>query len=157
MKWFNKIKRKAKITYYKTILEENKTNIKESVEEGHSENDKINLPNSFNIENKPVSDKTEIPDAFNNCFVNIGYKVNHNVPCVKRDFTSYLPNNNAQSMFLEPVISADIITLSKKFKPKTSFGADGVSTKLLTKTVIIIVYPVESGYFQLIWNVQNLE
>jgi len=61
-------------------------------------------------------------------------------------------------MFLDPVISADIITLTKKFKPKTSFGADGVPTKLLTNTIDIIVDPIthivnltlESGIFQLI-------
>jgi len=59
-------------------------------------------------------------------------------------------------MFLDRVIFADVITLSKKFKPKTSFGGDGVSTKLLTKTIDIIVDPIkhivnhtiESGIFQ---------
>jgi hypothetical protein len=159
LKLFNKIKRKAKITYYKTILEENKNNIKQIwkvlKKAIGKENDKINLPNSFNIEKKAVSDKTEIADAFNNFFANIGYKVSHNVPSVKKDFTSYLPNHHAQSMFLDPVIPADIITLTKKFKPKTSFGADGVSTKLLTKTIDIIVDPIthivnltlESGIF----------
>ena len=58
-------------------------------------------------------------------------------------------------MFLDPVISADIITLTKKFKPKTSFGAESVSIKLLTKTIDTIVDPIthivnltfESGIF----------
>jgi len=90
------------ITYYKTILEENK-NIKQIWEVLKKaiwkENYKINLSNSVNIENKPVGVKTKIADAFNNFVVNIGCKVNHNVPSVKRDFTSYLPNHNAQSMF----------------------------------------------------------
>jgi len=67
-------------------------------------NYKINLPNSFNIEYKSVSDKTEIGDAFKKKIVNIGYKVNHNIAIVNRNFISYLPNN-AQSMFLEPIIS----------------------------------------------------
>ena len=44
------------------------------------ENDKINLPNSFNIENKPVSDKTEIDGSSSNLFLNIG------VPSMTRDF-----------------------------------------------------------------------
>ena len=64
-------------------------------------NENLNLSNSFNIENKPVSNKAEIADAFNNVLANIGYKVNQHVPCLKRDFTSYLPNHNAQSMFLK--------------------------------------------------------
>ena len=89
LKLFNKIKSKAKITYYKTILEGNNNNIKliwnvlkKTI---GKECDKINLPNSFNTEKTPVSDKTEIADYF----MNIGYNVNHNVPSVKRDFTSY--------------------------------------------------------------------
>ena len=79
-------------------------------------NENLNLSNSFNIENKPVSNKTEIADAFNNVLANIGYKVNQHVPCLKWDFTSYFPSHNAQSMFLDPEISADIITLTKEFK-----------------------------------------
>ena len=146
LKLFNKIKRKAKITYYKTILEENKHNIKQTwkvlKKAIGKEHDKINLPNTFNVENKSVSDKTEIADAFNNFFANIGYNVSHNVPSVNRDFSSYLPNHNVQSMFLNPVIPADIITLTSKFKPKTSYGADGISTKLLSKTIDIIVDPI---------------
>ena len=79
-------------------------------------NENLNLSNSFNIENKPVNNKTEIADAFNNVLANIGYKVNQHVPCLKRDFTSYFSNHNAQSMFFDPEIYADIITLTKEFK-----------------------------------------
>ena len=71
-------------------------------------NENLNISNSFNIENKLVSNKTEIADAFN--------KVNQHVPCLKRDFKSYFSNDNAQSMFLDPEISADIITLKQEFK-----------------------------------------
>ncbi|KAK2144185.1 hypothetical protein LSH36_778g00072 [Paralvinella palmiformis] len=59
LKLFNGIKRKAKINYYKTILEENMNNIKQIWKVWKKaigkENYKIYLPNSFNIENKPVS------------------------------------------------------------------------------------------------------
>ena len=146
LKLFNKIKRKAKITYYKTIIEENKHNTKQIwkvlKKAIGKENNKASLPNSFNVENKSVSDKTEIASAFNTFFANIGYNVSHNVPRAKKDFASYLPDHNAQSIFLDPVITADILALTKKLKPKTSYGADGISTKLLTNTIDIIVNPI---------------
>ena len=56
MKAFNKIKRKAKINYFKTILEENKNNTKQIwkvlKKAIGKENNKKNFPQSFNIENK---------------------------------------------------------------------------------------------------------
>jgi hypothetical protein len=61
---------------------------------------------------KSVCDKTEIASAFNTFFVNIGYNVSHNVPRANKDFASYLPNHNAQSIFLDLVIPADILALT---------------------------------------------
>ena len=88
LKLFNKIKRKAKINYYKTILEQNKHNTKQIwkvlKKAIGKENNKASLPKSFKIENKSVSDKTEIAGAFNNFFANIGYNVSHNVPRAKK-------------------------------------------------------------------------
>ncbi|KAK2151954.1 hypothetical protein LSH36_344g00015 [Paralvinella palmiformis] len=43
-------------------------------------NNKSNFPQSFNIENSTVSNKTEIADAFNKFFVNIGLNLSKNVP-----------------------------------------------------------------------------
>jgi len=40
------------------------------------------------------------------------------------------------------VITADIISITAKLKPKTSHGADGISTKLLTKTIDKIIDPI---------------
>ena len=98
-----KIKRKAKILYYKTELEANKHNSKQMWKVLRSaigkENNKINFPQSFNIENKPVSDKYETANAFNNLFANIGFNVNSNVPLSNKDFRDYMSRHNAQSMF----------------------------------------------------------
>ena len=56
---FNKIKRKAKILYYKTELEANKHNNKQMWKVLRSaigkETNKISFPQSFSIENKPSS------------------------------------------------------------------------------------------------------
>ena len=53
-----------------------------------------------------------------------------------------MPNHNAKSIFLDPVIPADILDITNKLKPKTSYGADGISTKLLMKTIDTIIFPI---------------
>ena len=53
-----------------------------------------------------------------------------------------MPDHNAKSIFLDPVIPADIFDITNKFKPKTSYGADGISTKLLIKTIDTIIFPI---------------
>jgi hypothetical protein len=45
-------------------------------------------------------------------------------------YDTYMPNHNV-IMFLTPVIALHILDVTRKFKPKTSYGADGISTKLL--------------------------
>ena len=145
LKLFNKIKRKAIICYYKTVLDQNRHNTKQTwnilKKAIGKENNKANFPQSFNIDNNTVRNKKEIAHAFNTFFANIGYNVNHNVPQSNKSFISYLPNHNAKSIFLDPVIPADIFDITNKFKPKTSYGADGISTKLLIKTIDTIIFP----------------
>ena len=146
VKAFNKIKRKAKINYFKTILEENKSNTKQIwkvlKKAIGKENNKKNFPQSFNIENKTVSDQDEIANSFNSFFANIEYKVNNSGPKSNKNCRDYMPHLNTHSIFLDPVIPADILTIVNKLKPKTSYGEDGISAKLLSKTIDKIIDPI---------------
>ena len=53
-----------------------------------------------------------------------------------------MPHPNTHSIFLDPVIPADILTIVNKLKPKTSYGEDGISAKLLSKTIDKIIDPI---------------
>ena len=101
------------------------------------ENNKKNFPQSFNIENKTVNDQDEIANSFNSLFANIGYKVNNSVPKSNTNF-----RRDMYSIFLHPVIPADILTIVNKLKPKTSYGEDRISAKLLTKTIDKMLDPI---------------
>ena len=46
------------------------------------------------------------------------------------------------SMFLEPVMPYDILSVCYKLKPKSSCGNDGIATKLLRETISYIVQPI---------------
>ena len=54
--------------------------------------------------------------------------------------TIYHPNTHF--IFLDPVIPADILTIVNKLKPKTSYEEDGISAKLLSKTIDKIIDPI---------------
>ena len=53
-----------------------------------------------------------------------------------------MPHPNTHSIFIDPVIPAVILTIVNKLKPKTSYGEDGISAKLLSKTTDQIIDPI---------------
>ena len=146
VKIFNKLKRRAKITYFKTSIDVNKQNAKELwkiLKQAIGKvNNKANLPRSFLVDNETVSDEDAIAKGFNNFFANIGLNISHNVPASRKSFDKYLPHHNAKSIFLDPVHPMEVINVARKLKPKTSSGSDGVSSKLLIQTIDQIVNPM---------------
>jgi hypothetical protein len=143
---FTKIKRKMKILYYKKILEENKNNSKKCWSVLHQAlgklNSKSSFPKTFLINNSQISDTREIAEGFNNFFSNIGFQTSHNVPQTNKHFSSYMPNKQLHSMFLEQVEPSDVISSVNKLKPKSSSGHDGFSTKILKDTIENIIEPI---------------
>ncbi len=82
-----RLQRRMKATYYENVLEETKNKIKKTWNTlkrliGKT-NDKSILPNSFQINNKPINDRQE---AFNNFFSNIGLQTSNNVPKANKKF-----------------------------------------------------------------------
>ena len=47
-----------------------------------------------------------------------------------------------RSMFIDPVVSYDVLLTTYNLKPKLSQGYDGISTKLLKKTISNILQPI---------------
>ena len=127
---FNKLKRKRKIFYFKTYLEENKNNSKKCWSMLKypiwKMNDKSSLPDSFKMNNQTYTDKAEIAEGFNDFFSKIGLHTSH-LPPYKKHFSSYMSPPVQQSLFLGPVTPSDVSTSAKKLKPKTSSGFDNMS------------------------------
>jgi len=142
---YNKLKHKMKIKYFKDMLESNKNSMKNiwtilKKVIGKQRN-VVNFPSTFPINNKQVSEKSEITDLFNNYFCNIGIVTSQNIPKAKQTYTSYLNKSTGMtnSIFIEPVDSSYIIETVRKLKSKLSSGHDEISTKLLQKTLSEII------------------
>ncbi len=53
-----------------------------------------------------------------------------------------MPKSLLHSFFLGPVAPSDVVNFSKKLKPKTSFGHDQISNKLLKETIENVLEPI---------------
>jgi len=96
------VKDNGKTTNFKDILESNKnsmkniwTILKKAI--GKQRN-KLNISSTFPINNKQVSEKSEITDSFNNYFSNIGIVTSQNVPKAKQTNMSYLNKSTGISV-----------------------------------------------------------
>ena len=122
---FNKLKRKMKIFYYKSTLEEFKNDTKKCwtvLKQAIGKiNDKSGYPLIFNINNTKISDQNKIAEGFNNFFSGIGLHTSHNVPHTNKCFSSYMPPSFHKTFFLGPVAPSDVSCVVKKMKTKIKF------------------------------------
>ncbi len=101
-----------------------------------------NPPQTFYINNTPLTDKVQIAEGFNNYFSNIGLLTSRNVPISNKCFTSFMPQPLEHSIFLGPVAPIEVLNLAKKLKSKLSSGQDNISNKLLKDTIDNILEPM---------------
>ena len=143
---FNKLKRAMKIKYFSNSLEENKNNIKKTwiiLRQAIGKlNNKSNFPHTFVINDIPVTNKLQAAEGFNNYFSKIGIQTSQNVPPSNKGFRDYMPRPVLNSMFIEPVLPSDVLSVATKLKPKSSCGHDDISTKLLKQTLDYIIQPI---------------
>lgn len=142
----NKIIRIAKKNYLESKLNEYKGDMKETwrilrLALGIHHSKRMN-PTSITINNNSSTDKYTIVNAFNKHYSSIISDTRQKIPITDTSYTDYLPPSNPNSIFITPVTSQDIINIVRKLKPKTSFGHDNISTKLLKSAIPSIITPL---------------
>jgi len=128
----------AKKKYYAEKLEENNYDMKKTwtyLKEAICKNyDRSTLPTMFEVDNVKMNDPNKIAQSFNEFFSNVGPKVNKEVPTTNKKYTDYL-ENHPNNIFLNPMTTYDIITITNQLKPKNSCGYDDISTKLIKNVI----------------------
>ena len=108
--------------YYKSMLNKNKNKIKNTwallKKAIGKENDKSNIPQSIQIQNEHVTDKTKISDSFNDYFASIGKNTGQNVPKTQTNYSNYLNTPVLNSIYLENVEPNQVADIINKLKPK---------------------------------------
>ena len=143
---FNLVRRELKSKYYRETLTKYKNNTKETwklIGQVITKSKSISkLPSSFVINDKVITDPTDIAENFNHFFSNIASNIVENIPQSLNSYRSYLTESHATNFFMNPVVPNDLITSTGMLKPKSSSGYDNISNKILKETINEVVLPL---------------
>ena len=128
--------RSAKRNYYHNKLELEKNDIRKTwktINEIMNRNKhKQNLPDEFAIDDKLISDRTEISNRFNEFFSGIGMNLCKNIDMpTDISYKDFLTNPSKNCFAFQNIENKTIITVIDSLKPKNSIGHDKISCKLL--------------------------
>ena len=157
---FNKIKRKAKISFTQTQLNLYKNNIRKSWQIVNNllgkRTDKSSCVKLLTINDNQISDPKDIADHFAHFFKNVGKNQATSISAINKSPHDYLRNSNLNmSMFMKPTDETEIANIIQSFISKTSSGFDNISNKLLknilpgviTPLTILINQSIKEGIF----------
>ncbi len=131
--------RLAKRNYYQTLFAKFKCDIKSTWktinEILNQTKHKIKFPLYFKDGENMVTSKELIVNKFNTFFTNIGSKLSQQIKRPKnKSFKDYLISNNNNQFKFQITNEEFVGQIIDKLAPKTSFGFDGIFSKLL-KTI----------------------
>ena len=143
---FNCLKRRAKNLYYKNKLSFYHQNAKKSwdiLREVLGEQKKLNPTPCFFWEgDTKISGDKKIAEGFSKFFSEIGDSLAKKIPNSKNNFKSYMGNKVDENFVFKSITPADLLEAAKTLKPKCSFGADFISSKLLKNALPTLVKPI---------------
>ena len=103
---------------------------------------KSELPESFNLNNTVVTDKSIIANEFNRFFTHIGPELASEIPHQDGNFMDYL-NQPRDNVFNFATVTESVVNkIIDNLQPKSSCGWDGISPKLIKACKQIISKPL---------------
>ena len=161
---FNKIftacRRKAQALYYAEKFSQSRSDLKETWKlirevscSKKRQRDKI--PDYFRHKGNILRDPKTIADEFNKYFAEIGPNLAEKVPQSSKPFSDFLGSKIESDFKFTELSESRLFNFIKRMKPKTSFGEDLVSNKVLQFVAPTILRPLKhlinlslkSGYF----------
>ena len=151
LKTYNRILKQsirlAKKSFYSKYFNDYKNNIKKT---WNMINEIINkkkfsnsFPKQFLINDNLESDPKTIAQQFNNYFVEIGPKLASSIKNNDHGtYKDYLNNPIQQTFLFNSINKSEIIKTIDNLKPKTSYGIDRLSNKLLKQCKQELAYPI---------------
>ena len=149
--------KQAEIKYYENLFDEHKDSVYNTWK---SLNPIINpkkgksatVIKKLIIDRKVILEKRNISDGMNEHFCNIGEKLQAEIPDYGLKYMEYMPPRTANSFYLEPVTSEDIMLEIKRMKPNKSPGHDLIGSKVIKLCPGIFAYNLAKIYN---WSIEN--
>ena len=141
--------KESKESHYKKYFEDNKRNCKAV---WNMINEIIYIKsrssvwelNCLLINGKAVSQPKDIAEHFNDYFTSISKELQKHIPPTKRNFSDYLKNPIAESLFLTPTTPEEIYDLIQTLIPNKSTGPNSIPTSILKKIKNEISIPLSA-------------
>ena len=128
---------RAKKEYFDRVFVAYKCDMKKTwqvISETLNRNKKHEMPSLFTHEGRDLAGSTEIANAFNTYFANIGKnlssQIDQNVD--DADYKQYLTSHTAENLRFKCITEDYTIKVIDNLENKNSSGHDGISNKLLT-------------------------
>ncbi len=134
-------------SYYETLFNKFKNDIRGTWKTINSilnkTNRKTNIPQLFKDNEKIITYKIVIANKFNTFFTKIGPDIAHKIrQPTNKSFKNYLTLNYDHNFKFENVNESTILSIIENLSPKTSFGFDGLSMKLMKTIKDALIKPL---------------
>ena len=141
----NTLIRLSRKMYYSRKFENNTNNLNglwETVNEITGKNNKVD-PTVFYENDREFKEPSDISNAFNSYFTNIGPKLASSMANnANKNFVKFLPPYFHKSLFFTPTDEEEIFKIVRILKSGRSSGYDGLSMNLLKKVITCIIAPL---------------
>ena len=141
------ILRHCEKSYYGTILEQNRNDIKAtwSVLNSVIKNQSVSrsMPNEFeNANGHIIKGKANIAHGFNDFFTNVGPNLAQHIKSEKENVYTYLKGYNENCMFINPCDTQEVLRVVNSCSNKTSNDSDELSMKLIKQIISDVINPL---------------
>ena len=140
--------KKAKVTYYKEKLNKEKAKVNEiwqvysELMGSKKQKDKTQIP-KLHINDRTLTDKQEISNAFNSYFATIGEKLaNKSCSTTNLNYSKYLRRQHVDTMFLAPTTEEEVFKLIKSLNSNKAAGLDGFHARTIKLTTPYVIKPL---------------
>ena len=145
--FFQKLIKKAKITYYSNQLNKYKTNIKktwETINEvtGRKKISTDNLPNTVNENNIIYQNKEQICKEFNKYFVNVGPHYASKIPQVNIDYKHFLNDQYNPELLDKELTNKEFDDSISHLKSNKAAGYDDLNSNIVIQIMSAIKKPL---------------
>ena len=140
----NMLLRRTERNHYDVIMNENRSNMKKMwsiIRNVIQKNKQVKITDQILINNKIVTNKTDIANAFNNFFVNIGYNLSKAIPSCNIDPLSYIPNGALNSMYITETDHYEIKNILCSLN-NSSPGWDDIHAKIVKASYLYYINPL---------------
>lgn len=134
----------AEKEHYKSLFQMHQGNLTKSwrlIKDIINRNKQKNMSSKFKIDGHFTEDEKKIAQGFNNYFVNVGSSLDKKIPHTGISPTSYMPERNLNSLYIEPVCEKEIVEIIKDMK-NSSPGWDSISADIIKKTYPLFLTPL---------------